>query len=231
MDRDVPGQPLVLHTLPGRLRVHVPRWPAPDAPRLEQRLRGLPGVTHADANPLTGNVLILYDPAATHPAALLAGLRGPPPTGPGSRRHPPSRLAHGRAGKLLESGGPGLALLGSLMTPAAAPSAPSAARRLLIALAGLGLLAYRRQAGYRRLVPTIGPLALVLEVLGFLQALPPVQALLARFLGRRLTALLREATEAVTLLLSGSPTRLAVAGVRALLQLSRTTVAAQPVAA
>ena len=79
MDRDVPGEPLVLHTLPGRLRVHVPGWSAPDGPRLEGRLLRLRGVTHAQANPLTGNVLVLYDPGATHADALLRVLRATDP--------------------------------------------------------------------------------------------------------------------------------------------------------
>jgi hypothetical protein len=51
-----------LHTLDGRLRVKVAEikgLPA-NAGELEHRLRQVPGIDHATANPTTGNVLILY---------------------------------------------------------------------------------------------------------------------------------------------------------------------------
>jgi hypothetical protein len=41
---------------------------------LETRLRRLPGVLRAEANPLTGNLLLCFDPRQTTQAALLAAL-------------------------------------------------------------------------------------------------------------------------------------------------------------
>ena len=58
------ARPSVVHSLPGRLRVHLPRY-ATHGRRLAGRVRHLPGVTRARANPLTGNVLIEFDPRAT----------------------------------------------------------------------------------------------------------------------------------------------------------------------
>jgi hypothetical protein len=54
--------PRVLHRLPGRLRVHLPGWSGPGREQLEQALALVPGVRSAQANPLTGNVLICFDP-------------------------------------------------------------------------------------------------------------------------------------------------------------------------
>jgi hypothetical protein len=71
------GPPRILHTLPGRLRVHLPTWPGDGALSVEQHLRRLPGVRRVAANPLTGNVLISFDPRTTSEAALLAALGEP----------------------------------------------------------------------------------------------------------------------------------------------------------
>jgi cation transport ATPase len=66
-------RPSVVHSLPGRLRVHLPRYTA-HGRRLAGPIRRLPGVTRARANPLTGNVLIEFDPRATDEDRLLDGL-------------------------------------------------------------------------------------------------------------------------------------------------------------
>ena len=65
-----------VHALPGRLRVKlaaIKKAPAA-AKELEQRLRQEPGVARAIANPLTGSVLVHYDPACTGVQAILARL-------------------------------------------------------------------------------------------------------------------------------------------------------------
>ncbi|MCA1668206.1 MAG: heavy-metal-associated domain-containing protein, partial [Thermomicrobia bacterium] len=54
----------LIHAVPGRIRVHVPGLSAPRERGIETRLRALPGVRSAQANTLTGNVLIRFDPAA-----------------------------------------------------------------------------------------------------------------------------------------------------------------------
>ncbi|MEJ5330600.1 MAG: HMA2 domain-containing protein [Desulfobaccales bacterium] len=65
----------VVHALPGRLRLKVPRvkGDAAFARRVEERLRVVPALLEVTAVPLTGSVVVHYDPQAiTSPAALLA---------------------------------------------------------------------------------------------------------------------------------------------------------------
>jgi len=104
MSAAVAAEPTLLHALPGRVRVHVPDL-ADGAPwRLEGRLRRLPGVRGAQANPLTGNVLVRFDPALTDKEQVLAAVReaetGVPETAGGTAvTHPeqPVRKAGPRA--------------------------------------------------------------------------------------------------------------------------------------
>src|SRR5579883_2728015 len=60
----------VVHSSPGRLRVHLPRWSGKGAAHLLRQAMRLPGVRHADATILTRNVLLRYDAAATTERAL-----------------------------------------------------------------------------------------------------------------------------------------------------------------
>ena len=64
----------VIHALPGRIRVHFPGWSGHGQWKVERRVRGLPGVRHVEANGLTGNVLICFDPAASDEQTLLAAV-------------------------------------------------------------------------------------------------------------------------------------------------------------
>ena len=85
------AEPLrVLSLVPGRVRLHLPGWAGDGRHRLEAELRRARGVRSVQANPLTGNVLIHFDPQATTPEALLgvaARLRnGWPARGEGGRR-------------------------------------------------------------------------------------------------------------------------------------------------
>jgi uncharacterized protein len=66
--------PTVVHSSFGRLRVHLPHWSGARAEDLVASLRRLPGVTHAEANPLTGNALLLFEPRQTSAQALLEAL-------------------------------------------------------------------------------------------------------------------------------------------------------------
>lgn len=72
----MPGQEVtVAHALPGRLRLKVPRVKGDTAfaRRVEERLRAVPALRQVVAVPLTGSVVVHYDPhAITSPAALLA---------------------------------------------------------------------------------------------------------------------------------------------------------------
>ncbi len=67
--------PRLVHALPGRARLHLPGWSGSGQRAIEARLRQVQGVRSAQGNPLTGNVLVRYDPAATDEAAILAAAR------------------------------------------------------------------------------------------------------------------------------------------------------------
>src|SRR5260221_2378476 len=59
----------------GRVGVHLTTWSGEGQQRIEARLRSLPGVRAAQANPLTGNVLIHYDPAQIDEVGVLEAMR------------------------------------------------------------------------------------------------------------------------------------------------------------
>jgi uncharacterized membrane protein YbaN (DUF454 family) len=61
----------VVHSSFGRLRVHLPHWSGAYAEQIAAELRQLRDVTHAEANPLTGNVLLLFDPQQTTAQSLI----------------------------------------------------------------------------------------------------------------------------------------------------------------
>jgi copper chaperone CopZ len=66
-----------LHMLDGRLRVKVPevKRSRTKALEVEQVLGRLKGVTQVRANPLTGNVLVLYSPQVITPSRILDTLK------------------------------------------------------------------------------------------------------------------------------------------------------------
>jgi cation-transporting P-type ATPase I len=67
----VAKEPRVLHTVPGRMRVHVPEWSGQGKQNLEAELHQVQGVRSVQANPLTGNILIQFDPHATNEQTIL----------------------------------------------------------------------------------------------------------------------------------------------------------------
>jgi uncharacterized membrane protein YbaN (DUF454 family) len=67
-------EPSVVHSSIGRLRVHLRYWSGTDGQAIVAEVRRLPGVTRAEANPVTRNVLILFEPRETSVAALLQAL-------------------------------------------------------------------------------------------------------------------------------------------------------------
>ena len=69
--------PVYVHALEGRLRIKVPevRGATDTAREIESRLRALPAVDQATANPVTGNVLVLYDPRRITHAQIVDLLR------------------------------------------------------------------------------------------------------------------------------------------------------------
>ncbi|MDP9457924.1 MAG: haloacid dehalogenase, partial [Actinomycetota bacterium] len=70
------GEPRVVHAIPGRMRVHLPGWEGRGPRGLEARLRRVRGVSSARANPLTGNVLIRFDPKETDDEDVLRAVDG-----------------------------------------------------------------------------------------------------------------------------------------------------------
>jgi len=67
--------PRLLRATPGRARVHVPGLSAHDASAIETAIRRVPGVRAVEAQPLTGNVLVLYDRQVTNDDAILDATR------------------------------------------------------------------------------------------------------------------------------------------------------------
>jgi cation-transporting ATPase I len=73
-DRTASARPQVLHRIAGRLRVHLPGWTGRGGHQLEDRIRRLRGVLRVEANCVTRNVLIRFQPGATDEHILLAAL-------------------------------------------------------------------------------------------------------------------------------------------------------------
>ena len=67
-------EPSVVHSAYGRLRVHLPCWQGTRGEQLADETARITGVTHAEANPLTGNLLILFEPGKTSVGNLLEAL-------------------------------------------------------------------------------------------------------------------------------------------------------------
>lgn len=68
--------PMTMHLTPGRLRLRLleRRGDEAFARQVEQALAPLPGVTQVRANPVTGSVLVLFDPQQLDAQQILAEL-------------------------------------------------------------------------------------------------------------------------------------------------------------
>lgn len=64
----------VLHIVPGRIRIHIPEWEGQGKRDIEAQIRQLPGVQRVQANTLTGNMLVLFDPQGTDERTLLESI-------------------------------------------------------------------------------------------------------------------------------------------------------------
>jgi uncharacterized membrane protein YbaN (DUF454 family) len=71
-------EPGVLHSSYGRLRVHLPHWSGSGDAELAAEVQRVAGVTHAEASPITKNLLILFAPQQTSMHAILDALPGLP---------------------------------------------------------------------------------------------------------------------------------------------------------
>lgn len=67
----VAEEPRVMHAVPGRIRIHVPDWSGHGQRSMEEQLCHVQGVQKVQANSLTGNVLIQFDPQVTNEQALI----------------------------------------------------------------------------------------------------------------------------------------------------------------
>jgi magnesium-transporting ATPase (P-type) len=65
-------KPRILSSIPGRIRIHLPHWRGNGQRSLERHVRALPGVRRVEANSLTGNILIGFDPRTTNEHTLLS---------------------------------------------------------------------------------------------------------------------------------------------------------------
>jgi hypothetical protein len=102
----IPARPEVLHALRGRIRVHLPVWPEGGRLQLEQHVGRLRGVRRVEANPLTANILIGFDPQATDPDTLLAGLVAAEPAAD-TRPAPPEAPEDRPSPSVVQERGPG----------------------------------------------------------------------------------------------------------------------------
>ncbi|MGZ6641798.1 MAG: HAD-IC family P-type ATPase [Solirubrobacteraceae bacterium] len=84
--------PRIVHALPERVRVAVPEWQEPAAPRLEQQLAAVGGVRRARASHRTRTVVVEFDPARLDAARIVELLRrltrAPRRTAPRAPPHP-----------------------------------------------------------------------------------------------------------------------------------------------
>ncbi|WP_220201360.1 cation-translocating P-type ATPase [Reticulibacter mediterranei] len=71
MSATVAEKPQILHAIPGRIRLHLPGWTGGGKQEIESQVRKESGVFRVQANPLTGNLLITFDPTITNEQTLL----------------------------------------------------------------------------------------------------------------------------------------------------------------
>lgn len=64
-------EPRVLHTLPGRVRVHLPGWTGQGKRHIEKLVRQVWGVQRVQANPITSNILVQFDWTITNEQAII----------------------------------------------------------------------------------------------------------------------------------------------------------------
>ena len=76
LEEEFPARnPRVVHSLPGRVRVHFPHWREPGRQQIQEQLHRLPGVLKVKASAATRNVLFLYDQQQVSEQGLLEQLR------------------------------------------------------------------------------------------------------------------------------------------------------------
>ena len=112
----------VVHSSPGRLRVHLSGWSGCAPREIQRAVCGINGVSKASASSHTRNLLVHFDPHTIDKTALLDALErkvlgrqpGEPPPG---EQHPGSRQALVVARLGLFGGGRGYLYRDSTATP------------------------------------------------------------------------------------------------------------------
>lgn len=210
----------VVHAIPGRMRVHLPGWSGQRRRGIEVRLCGIRGVFSAQANPLTGNVLVRYAPAVTDSEAIL-------------------RAAGTRESNVLDGAGSEADLQPRpLVLPLQRTSESvriqvsdpdrhtSPAHRIVACLLqtfsgslastlGLGLLAIRRLLDLQSLSLRTNA-AMIAELVGIVERFPVVRTSLRVLLGPRLATLMSVSVGIAGLVLVGGHLDLSTNGVEAL---------------
>ncbi len=64
-------EPRILHVVSGRVRIHVPGWSGQARRLIETQLSQIEGVYRVQANALTSNILVFFDPTITNEQTIL----------------------------------------------------------------------------------------------------------------------------------------------------------------
>lgn len=68
-------EPRVLHAVMGRVRVHIQGWSGPGKRLIEAQLHQIRGIRRVQANPVTGNILVSFDPDVLSRQVVLQALQ------------------------------------------------------------------------------------------------------------------------------------------------------------
>ncbi len=94
--------PRIIHSLPGRIRVHVPAWGGEGGIEFERRLSALPGVIRVRASGQTRNVLVTFDPSIAREQSILSAI----PNDRAADDVPDGRTGRSHAAPTTGEGGP-----------------------------------------------------------------------------------------------------------------------------
>ena len=99
------SEPRVIHSLPGRVRVHLPGWSGQGKRSIEKQLRQVWGVHSVQANPLTGNILVQFDPTITNEQSIVDLVRTieVDVTSPPDKEPPPPHVLRERHGRTVRT--------------------------------------------------------------------------------------------------------------------------------
>jgi hypothetical protein len=206
MKAAVANGPVIKHATRGRVRLHVPGWSGELPSQLEHRLCQVSGVRTARARPLTGSILVHFDPQRTNPqqvrdalCQLLPAIRGETIT------HSPQSTPVF----------PPVAVAQLVCKPVG--RRPRRDESLLV----LGLAGTVRLVELRELLGGPWVLGRVVKVIAYLLSVSQVRQILRRHWGQTLADLCCAAVDLLVNVLTGSPLGSAAAAVDAFLRLTK----------